>query len=459
MADGVVGDDEPIAPGVIETPVMVNAAARADSKERDAARTTTTKAGTEEARGDTSKVAERRQLLRKIDVAAALGKSIAENNPELTAAPLFLNAVCGRVNELKKQQVEEADSGIVASAARATTPPLYLSTVTMSEQVAEEPPLLEEVPCTASARASKTGKGGGDVESDSDHDEGEVVELDDTEMSAGNSSEDESQTHSSSAGSSSSSDRSRVSRKRAAEESPERELSGPSCQKFPGTISRGAGGCRIYVPAKIMVTEEGTGVANPDGATFTEITANRQSGTTAESPRCVSAVAPVGPPNELKMPVARTTCTGAAPNNTTTPPTYTTSAGDTTKATDGVQCARDLVVRNVAMGIEEHAVALPERVRTKPTSFVAVTTVVNIPAQLLTNATICVLADEEATESVNVAAQHDASAVPAVAAATMTSEWGRQGFIIAEIHRILATMEPPWGSLCVLRRCLDDFPR
>jgi len=29
------------------------------------------------------------------------------------------------------------------------------------------------------------------------------------------------------------------------------------------------------------------------------------------------------------------------------------------------------------------------------------------------------------------------------------NEWGRHGYIIAEIHKILRTMEPPWGSLCV----------
>jgi len=41
-------------------------------------------------------------------------------------------------------------------------------------------------------------------------------------------------------------------------DSPDREHCGPSRQPFPGAVSRGAGGCRVYVPTSMIVANEGT---------------------------------------------------------------------------------------------------------------------------------------------------------------------------------------------------------
>jgi len=96
-------------------------------------------------------------------------------------------------------------------------------------------------------------KVGGDddemLESDDECDEAEVVVLDDTEMSVGGSSGDESRSRSSSGGTSSSSCGSRVSRKRAAEDSPERDRGEPPRQRLSGTITGGASGCWIWTAA------------------------------------------------------------------------------------------------------------------------------------------------------------------------------------------------------------------
>jgi len=46
----------------------------------------------------------------------------------------------------------------------------------------------------------------------------------------------------------------------------------------------------------------------------------------------------------------------------------------------------------------------------------------------------------------------------ATAASATISEWGRHGFIIAGIHKVLATMEPPWGSLQVFEAVSQLFP-
>jgi len=39
-----------------------------------------------------------------------------------------------------------------------------------------------------------------------------------------------------------------------------------------------------------------------------------------------------------------------------------------------------------------------------------------------------------------------------------TNEWGRHGSIVAEVYKVLASMEPPWGSLCVYEEMARRFP-
>jgi len=94
-------------------------------------------------------------------------------------------------------------------------------------------------------------------------DEGEVVLSDDAAMSVGDSEEDEIGTDGFSGVDGSSSDGesivSHISRKRMAEESPEREPVGLNRKEFPGTVVRSVGGCRIYVPPAFSDGTRGSG--------------------------------------------------------------------------------------------------------------------------------------------------------------------------------------------------------
>jgi len=257
MIMDVSKDDEPTAPGLVETPVATNTETRTESRERKTLTMPTVALETEGDASDVGKIEERQNLMREIDVAAALSKRIAETNPELTAVASFLNIVCGRANEPKKRQAEEVNWRRKTSEAESAILPSRPGRET------EEGPLTMEVPHKVAVATSGTDRGGVDVESDSEYDEPEVVVLEDTESSGGESSGDESRSRSSFGGSSSSFCHSRVSRKRAAEDSPEREHGGALCQLFPGAISRGAGGCRVYVPTQTIVTSEETIGATP----------------------------------------------------------------------------------------------------------------------------------------------------------------------------------------------------
>jgi len=92
--------------------------------------------------------------------------------------------------------------------------------------------------------------------------------------------------------------------------------------------------------------------------------------------------------------------------------------------------------------------------------FVAVSAVFNVPAQMLPSATPhgpTDMRDNSTMEiSTNVTTIDDRVGTPS-ATSTM-NEWGRHGFIITEIHMVLSTMEPPWGSLQVFEVMERRFP-
>jgi len=95
--------------------------------------------------------------------------------------------------------------------------------------------------------------------------------------------------------------------------------------------------------------------------------------------------------------------------------------------------------------------------------FVTVNTAVRIPAQLLaipqttadTNEEVRGATMEVVTEAATVRATNDQGTSTAT---NPTSEWGRHGAIVAEVYKVLASMEPPWGSLCVYEEMARRFP-
>jgi len=99
--------------------------------------------------------------------------------------------------------------------------------------------------------------------------------------------------------------------------------------------------------------------------------------------------------------------------------------------------------------------------------FVTINAAVRIPAQLLAppqptapkNENEREMIMEVATEATTARTTRDRGTSTTI---TPTNKWGRHGFIVAEVYKVLASMEPPWGSLCVYnemaRRFLDIDP-
>jgi len=94
--------------------------------------------------------------------------------------------------------------------------------------------------------------------------------------------------------------------------------------------------------------------------------------------------------------------------------------------------------------------------------FVVVNATLNVPVQLLPYPGV----NDTAIENVRpipiegdrgVTASNSEQNI-ANAAATTMNEWGRHGYIVAEIHKIVATTEPPWGSQRVYEAAAMRFP-
>jgi len=97
------------------------------------------------------------------------------------------------------------------------------------------------------------------------------------------------------------------------------------------------------------------------------------------------------------------------------------------------------------IGLNFDATPGPAPVIARTIPFVAINARVNVPAKLLRNTDVYAPANAcdaiPTRESAKVATIDDA----AVAAATpqTNDDWGRHGYVIAEIYKIIATMEPP----------------
>jgi len=195
---------------------------------------------------------ERKRALRDIDIAMAMREHLATTNTELDTVTSFLGAVCGRptVRRDKRRDIAPLSDEVAMEVETVTAPP-------SDQRIPDSASTTKQMASTDAKDSGDRYKGsGGDVESDSDREEAAVVILDETEISVGESSGEESRSRSSDGGSSSGSWRSRASRKRAAEDSPDRDYYPPARQAFPGVVSRGKSGCRIYVPSLGTVGNE-----------------------------------------------------------------------------------------------------------------------------------------------------------------------------------------------------------
>jgi len=321
---------------------------------------------------------ERRRLLRDIDVAEAMREHLAATSPELNAAMTLLSSVRGRPNvasksgraELPRAVVDkkgmvDKDGSVGRERPMATTSGTVLASGSRS--------LPKSTPRIGGTVSVKRRSGGGDVESDSEHKETEVLVLEDSEVSLGGSSGDESRSRSS--GSLYSSGRSRTSRKRTTEDSPEREPRRVGQQPFPGAIGRGIGGCRIYLPTRDMVKC----TADDFVPACDEVAHNREEKSEAVPRFDIDTT--VGPSSATATPfVIRST------------------------------------TLNVPVQLRSHA--------NKDDTAIKKVRPISIEESRGANANISEL---------NVA----------TTTATTMNEWGRHGYIVAEIHNLITAMEPP----------------
>jgi len=406
------------------------------SEEREERRRELQISETLESEDNTLKTATKPRVLRDIDIAMAMREHLAGTNPELTTATSFIGAVCGR----------SIAPGILRAGTANFKVPVELGT--------RAPPITTAERTKPSAFVSKREemsirgreRGGGDVESDSDPETTDVVVVDDTEMSQGETTDNESTSSSSSSNSSRSSEHSRASRKRAADESPEQEHRGVGRQPFPGVVSRGKGGCRVHVPAlgtarNATSTGASAGNVNSEAESGALLASGRQKGGNQDEPiyrgldKGAGSIETTGVRAETPVPyVAGGTSASAR--------------GATTREKDDVDPNFDAIPGPAA----------GTTTRTAP--FVAVNARFNVPARLMRNNDVCASSDacgvvpmREPAESAIV---YDA-AIPAATPRT-NDDWGRHGYIISEIYKIIATMEPPWGSQCVYEAAARRFP-
>jgi len=89
-------------------------------------------------------------------------------------------------------------------------------------------------------------------------------------------------------------------------------------------------------------------------------------------------------------------------------------------------------------------------------------TTLKVPAQLLPHVSVHETTVESArstfVEGIRGAIANTGEPNVATATATTMNEWGRHGYIVAEIHKLIATMEPPWGSQMVFEAAAMRFP-
>jgi len=316
------------------------------------------------------------------------------------------------------------------------------------------------------------------VESDSDRGEVDVVVLDDTDMSEGESTGEESRSRSSFDGSSFDSGRSRTNWKRAAKNSPDRDYDSPTRQAFPGVVSRGTSGCRIYVPTTGIFENKARGYATSTNEIASS--ADQTTITTVTEEPIVAACASTRVADEggsVEM-------TPGAPESTVSEPitageanTVAITIGETTaiqnERNDGesnVEAALSQVTTtNIAIrdAIEARVVKVDSQTSARTLvgcanldPFVAVNAVFNVPAQMLRSSNEHAAANvrDITPEEQRVIIARTRDAIVATTASTTSNKWGRHGYIIAEIHRVLATMEPLWGSLQVFEAVSRRFP-
>jgi len=386
---------------------------------------------------------ERKRMMRDINVATAMREHLATINPELDTTMAFLGSVCGRPT-VRRNDIRETAAAGIATAAIKVAMDVETTTFTTTSHEEQIPENTSPTKVIASVNPKGEVNRDRDVESDSDRDEDTVVVLDDTDMSESESTGEESRSRSSFGGSSSDLGHSRANRKRAAEDSPDRDYDPSARPEFPGVVSRGKSGCRIYVPTR--------GTIETGAKKMTSVTAkpDMPEGTAIES----------GVTNDANLTVTEMAGTsanrdGQAEDRVNVEPVLSQSVTTDVTMRETTRMKeikiRDQIGARILVG------------GAKPNPFVAVNAVVNVPVQLLpianTRAIVNINTGADVGENIpqimttgptiNVATAH---------ATTPINIWGQHGKVVSEVYKVLAGMEPPWGSFGVYKEMARRFP-
>jgi len=216
-------------------------------------------------------------------------------------------------------------------------------------------------------------------------------------------------------------------------------------------VTRGAGGCRVYLPARNI----GECAVDNVTALLDDTTVRKPETSTDEIAR--GMVRTPGPKEGSKV------VSGGIVMSTVTESIAARRAVAAEGSTgETVTLARE--------GEDERLCAVPDaKIGSKTgiasaagTPFVVVNTTLKVPTLLLSNANRCETTVERTqistVETTRTGVENVGDASGTAAMTPTNSEWGRHGYIIAEIYRILGTMEPPWGSQCVFEAAARRFP-
>jgi len=297
----------------------------------------------------------------------------------------------------------------------------------------------------------------------------EIDVSDDDAMSIGDSgneggiSENYSGTGSSSCGESTAS---RGSRKRPADESPEREPKEISRREFPGNVTRSQGGCRIYVPTVTSVNATPADQLNATPADQLNATpADQSNATAAEIPSATNegisnatvterVAAKAAESRGAIISVRVTAITTESPTVTNAEilvakePTVSNATAATSNATAATSNA------TVATSNATERPSLAETtVATHPTVItIDLNDLIPVTSQAVPLTDVTVPTSDVSRDVV-------APTVVVTARAPLATEaWARDALMVEAIFQIMEGMEPPWITLNILDAAALRFP-
>jgi len=285
--------------------------------------------------------------------------------------------------------------------------------------------------------------------------EAKVVVSDDVAMSIGDSEEEESDGFSRSGSNSSRGESipSRGSRKRRADDSPEREVRETGRREFPGLVSRSNAGCRIHVPvteragAMEIITQLMT--ANATGEDLEE---SRKDNATCAA-EAVNATCDAGSLTTGK--VGQSMNTNVTTVLATSVSTGTLSEERVVAPTNILRGPSEIVVGGVTKSVPEG-----DLVSRRPVVSEAGVVVrhdierIEVPAH--SASAVCVTTTVE--YGVSESGRDHSVAADVVLPLLAAEGWARDAQMVEGIFRIMEGMEPPWVTLDVLEAATVRFP-